>query len=155
MDKKDEMLVVDMGNILQAMRKNVIFILCWGILGLIISLITVFLFVEPKYNSSIDILVNQKENNAQVQYAAQQADLQVINTYKDVLTKPIILTSVLKEVKRTDNYQGNLSTLENSVKVSNQTNSQVITVSVTDKNAYVAADVANTIGKVFAKKEKK
>lgn len=155
MDKKDEMLVVDMGNILQAMRKNVIFILCWGILGLIISLITVFLFVEPKYNSSIDILVNQKENNAQVQYAAQQADLQVINTYKDVLTKPIILTSVLKEVKRTDNYQGNLSTLENSVKVSNQTNSQVITVSVTDKNAYVAADVANTIGKVFAKKVKK
>lgn len=155
MDKKDEMLVVDIGNILQAMRKNVIFILCWGILGLIISLITVFLFVEPKYNSSIDILVNQKENNAQVQYAAQQADLQVINTYKDVLTKPIILTSVLKEVKRTDNYQGNLSTLENSVKVSNQTNSQVITVSVTDKNAYVAADVANTIGKVFAKKVKK
>lgn len=155
MDKKDEMLVVDIGNILQAMRKNVIFILCWGILGLIISLITVFLFVEPKYNSSIDILVNQKENNAQVQYAAQQADLQVINTYKDVLTKPIILTPVLKEVKRTDNYQGNLSTLENSVKVSNQTNSQVITVSVTDKNAYVAADVANTIGKVFAKKVKK
>ena len=155
MDKKDEMLVVDIGNILQAMRKNVIFILCWGILGLIISLITVFLFVEPKYNSSIDILVNQKENNAQVQYAAQQADLQVINTYKDVLTKPIILTSVLKEVKRTDNYQGNLSTLENSVKVSNQTNSQVITVSVTDKNAYVAADVANTIGKVFSKKVKK
>ena len=79
----------------------------------------------------------------------------MINTYKDVLTKPIILTSVLKEVKRTDNYQGNLSTLENSVKVSNQTNSQVITVSVTDKNAYVAADVANTIGKVFAKKVKK
>ena len=31
MDKKDEMLVVDIGNILQAMRKNVIFILCWGI----------------------------------------------------------------------------------------------------------------------------
>ncbi|CDK35858.1 YveK family protein [Ligilactobacillus salivarius] len=155
MDKKDEMLVVDIGNILQAMRKNVIFILCWGILGLIISLITVFFFVEPKYNSSIDILVNQKENNAQVQYAAQQADLQVINTYKDVLTKPIILTSVLKEVKRTDNYQGNLSTLEKSVKVLNQTNSQVITVSVTDKNAYVAVDVANTIGKVFAKKVKK
>ncbi|OQQ82362.1 YveK family protein [Ligilactobacillus salivarius] len=155
MDKKDEMLVVDIGNILQAMRKNVIFILCWGIIGLIISLIAVFIFVEPKYNSSIDILVNQKENNAQVQYAAQQADLQVINTYKDVLTKPIILTSVLKEVKRTDNYQGNLSTLEKSVKVSNQTNSQVITVSVTDKNAYVAADVADTIGKVFAKKVKK
>ena len=39
--------------------------------------------------------------------------------------------------------------------MSNQTNSQVVTVSVTDKNAYVAADIANTIGKVFTKKVKK
>ena len=103
----------------------------------------------------IDILVNQKASNEQVQYTTQQADLQAINTYKDVLTKPIILAPVLKEVKRTDNYQGNVSTLENSIKVTNQTNSQVVTVTVTDKNAYVAADVANTIGKVFSKKVKK
>ena len=90
-----------------------------------------------------------------VQYATQQADLQAINTYKDVLTKPIILTPVLKEVKKIDNYQGNLDALEKSIKVSNQTNSQVVTVTVTDKNAYVAADVANTIGKIFTKKVKK
>lgn len=119
------------------------------------SSILTFSFITPKYSSNIDILVNQKANNEQVQYAAQQADLQVINTYKDVLTKPIILTPVLKEVKRIDNYQGNLGTLSNAIKVSNQTNSQVITVTVTDKNAYVAADVANTIGKVFTKKVKK
>src|SRR5699024_12759037 len=111
--------------------------------------------ITIKYSSNIDILVNQKANNEQVQYAAQQADLQVINTYKDVLTKPIILTPVLKEVKRIDNYQGNLGTLSNAIKVSNQTNSQVITVTVTDKNAYVAADIANTIGKVFTNKVKK
>ena len=93
--------------------------------------------------------------NAQVQYATQQADLQAINTYKDVLTKPIILTPVLKEIKNTDNYQGNLNSLAKSIKVSNQTNSQVVTVTVTDKNAYVAADIANTVGKVFGKKVKK
>ena len=65
------------------------------------------------------------------------------------------MTPVLKEVKRTDNYQGNLNTLEKAIKVKNQTNSQVVTVTVTDKNAYVAADIANTIGKVFTKKVKK
>ena len=65
------------------------------------------------------------------------------------------MAPVLNEVKRTDNYQGNTNTLENSIKVSNQTNSQVVTVTVTDKNAYVAADIANTVGKIFAKKVKK
>ena len=155
MNKKDETTILDIGYVLLILKKNIISIFVWVIFGLIVSMGIVFLFIEPKYSSNVDILVNQKANNEQVQYAAQQADLQAINTYKDVLTKPIILASVLKEVKRIDNYQGNLSTLEKSIKVSNQTNSQVVTVTVTDKNAYVAADVANTIGKVFTKKVKK
>ena len=137
MNKKDETTILDIGYVLLILKKNIISIFVWVIFGLIVSMGIVFLFIEPKYSSNVDILVNQKASNEQVQYAAQQADLQAINTYKDVLTKPIILASVLKEVKRIDNYQGNLSTLEKSIKVSNQTNSQVVTVTVTDKNAYV------------------
>lgn len=155
MTKKDETTLLDIGYVLLILKKNIISIFIWAIVGLVASLGIVFFFIEPKYSSSIDILVNQKANNAQVQYATQQADLQAINTYKDVLTKPIILTPVLKEIKNTDNYQGNLNSLAKSIKVSNQTNSQVVTVTVTDKNAYVAADIANTVGKVFAKKVKK
>ena len=155
MSRKDDETIIDSRHLIIVLKNNMISIIIWAVLGLIISLGSVFLLVEPKYSSSIDILVNQKASNEQVQYTTQQADLQAINTYKDVLTKPIILAPVLKEVKRTDNYQGNVSTLENSIKVTNQTNSQVVTVTVTDKNAYVAADVANTIGKVFSKKVKK
>ncbi|MDM8205545.1 Wzz/FepE/Etk N-terminal domain-containing protein [Ligilactobacillus salivarius] len=155
MSRKDDETIIDLRHLIIVLKNNMISIIIWAVLGLIISLGSVFLLIEPKYSSSIDILVNQKASNEQVQYTTQQADLQAINTYKDVLTKPIILAPVLKEVKRTDNYQGNVSTLENSIKVTNQTNSQVVTVTVTDKNAYVAADVANTIGKVFSKKVKK
>ncbi|MGK4078002.1 Wzz/FepE/Etk N-terminal domain-containing protein [Ligilactobacillus salivarius] len=155
MNKKNDADFVDISSLLLVLKKNILTVLVWGVLGLVISLIMVFMMIEPKYKSSIDILVNQKNSNTAVQYNVQQADLQAINTYKDILTKPIILTPVLKEIKRTDNYQGSLNTLEKSIKVSNQASSQVITVTVTDKNAYVAADVANTIGKVFAKKVKK
>ena len=155
MSRKDDETIIDLRHLIIVLKNNMISIIIWAVLGLIISLGSVFLLVEPKYSSSIDILVNQKASNEQVQYTTQQADLQAINTYKDILTKPIILTPVLNEVKRTDNYQGNTNTLENSIKVSNQTNSQVVTVTVTDKNAYVAADIANTVGKIFAKKVKK
>lgn len=155
MSRKDDETIIDLRQLMIVLKNNVVSIITWMILGLVVALGSVFFLIEPKYSSSIDILVNQKANNAQVQYATQQADLQAINTYKDVLTKPIILTPVLKEIKNTDNYQGNLNSLAKSIKVSNQTNSQVITVTVTDKNAYVAADIANTVGKVFAKKVKK
>ena len=155
MNRKDDEAVIDLSRLMVILKNNIVSIITWMILGLIVALGSVFFLIEPKYSSSIDILVNQKANNAQVQYATQQADLQAINTYKDVLTKPIILTPVLKEIKNTDNYQGNLNSLTKSIKVSNQTNSQVVTVTVTDKNAYVAADIANIVGKVFAKKVKK
>lgn len=155
MSRKDDETIIDLRQLMIVLKSNVVTIITWMILGLVVALGNVFFLIEPKYSSSIDILVNQKANNAQVQYATQQADLQAINTYKDVLTKPIILTPVLKEIKNTDNYQGNLNSLTKSIKVSNQTNSQVVTVTVTDKNAYVAADIANTVGKVFAKKVKK
>lgn len=155
MSRKDDETIIDLRQLMIVLKSNVVTIITWMILGLVVALGSVFFLIEPKYSSSIDILVNQKANNAQIQYATQQADLQAINTYKDVLTKPIILTPVLKEIKNTDNYQGNLNSLTKSIKVSNQTNSQVVTVTVTDKNAYVAADIANTVGKVFAKKVKK
>lgn len=155
MNRKDDEAVIDLSRLMVILKNNIVSIITWMILGLIVALGSVFFLIEPKYSSSIDILVNQKANNAQVQYATQQADLQAINTYKNVLTKPIILTPVLKEIKNTDNYQGNLNSLTKSIKVSNQTNSQVVTVTVTDKNAYVAADIANIVGKVFAKKVKK
>ena len=151
MDRKLGNTEFNINMVLTIIKKNLFSILFWIVLGGIVSSVLTFSFITPKYSSNIDILVNQKANNEQVQYAAQQADLQVINTYKDVLTKPIILTPVLKEVKRIDNYQGNLGALSNAIKVSNQTNSQVITVTVTD----VAADIANIIGKVFTKKVKK
>lgn len=155
MNKRHDDMVIDLGYLVKFLKNNVVSLIIWTILGFVLSLGIVFVFIEPKYSSNVDILVNQKTNNAQVQYATQQADLQAINTYKDVLTKPIILTPVLKEIKRTDNYQGSLSDLAKSIKVTNQTNSQVVTVTVTDKNAYVAADVANIIGKVFTRKVKK
>ena len=155
MNKRHDDMVIDLGYLVRVLKNNILSLIIWTILGFVLSLGVVFIFIEPKYSSNVDILVNQKTNNAQVQYATQQADLQAINTYKDVLTKPIILTPVFKDIKRTDNYQGNLSNLAKSIKVTNQANSQVITVTVTDKNAYVAADIANTIGKVFTKKVKK
>lgn len=151
MDKNN----LNLSKLIMTLQKNVISIIIWSIVGLCASIVLLVGFIEPKYSSTVDILVNQKASNEQVQYTTQQAALQAINTYKDIITKPIILTEVLSEVRKTDNYQGNINTLMDSIRITNQTNSQVISITVTDKNAYVAADIANTIGKVFAKKVKK
>ena len=149
-DDNNKEVIIDLSQLFGAVKKSIVSIIIWGIAGLLVSLFATFVLMTPKYSSTIDILVNQKADNTQMQYTAQQADLQAINTYMDVLKKSVILAPVVKEVRD----QGSVGTLQKSMSITNQTNSQVLSVTVTDTNAYTAADLANTIGKVFAKKIK-
>ncbi|GET15725.1 YveK family protein [Ligilactobacillus agilis] len=152
MVKENEETVIDLGRLLLTLKKNLFSIIAWAVVGLIISLVVLFIFIEPKYSATTDILVNQKNDNVQTQYAAQQADLGAVTTYEDILKRSVILSPVLKEVRARDNYKGSLGDLQKSVSVSNETNSKIISVTVTDKDAYTAADVANTIAKTFKEK---
>ena len=114
-DNNNKETVIDLSQLFGAVRKSIVSIIIWGIAGLLVSLFATFVLMTPKYSSTIDILVNQKADNTQMQYTAQQADLQAINTYKDVLQKSVILAPVVKEVKERDNYQGAVSTLQKSM----------------------------------------
>ena len=152
MVKENEETVIDLGRLLLTLKKNLFSIIAWAVVGLIISLVVLFIFIEPKYSATTDILVNQKNDNVQTQYAAQQADLGAVTTYEDILKRSVILSPVFKEVKERDNYKGSLGDLHKSVSVSNETNSKIISVTVTDRDAYTAADVANTVAKTFKEK---
>lgn len=139
-------------DVLNEIRNNITQIILFGISGLVIVLLIMLFFVTPKYTATTDILVSQKTNNDAMQWNAQQTDLQAINTYKDVLKKNIIMQSALKELKEKDNYSGNLTSLENSISISNQTNSLVISINAKAKEPGMAADMANTVSQVFKRK---
>lgn len=146
---------LNLNKILRLIRQNMISIALWMGIGIFVALIAIFFIVTPKYSATTDLLVNQKSDNQQTQYTMQQADLQSINTYKDILKKSVILDPVLKQAKKQDNYKGDLKELQSSISVANEVNSQVISVSVVDANPYVARDIANMIGETFTKKIKK
>lgn len=146
---------IDLSRVLNVFKKDFLKILMISLICGIAGWVTATLFLTPVYKANIDLLVNQKSNNQQTQFNVQQADLQAVNTYKDVLGKSVILNPVLKEIKHNDNFEGDLNDLQESISISNETNSQVISVSVKDNNAYTAADIANTIGRIFSRKIKK
>ncbi|WP_153551133.1 Wzz/FepE/Etk N-terminal domain-containing protein [Ligilactobacillus murinus] len=83
---------VDLNRVFFFFLANLLNIVLCAVVGTVIALIVSYFFVTPKYSSTIDLLVSQKDTNTQTQYTAQQADLQAINTYKDVLKKSIILS---------------------------------------------------------------
>ena len=70
-----------------------------GILGMAAAYFGAKTFISPKYESDTSLLVNRKQDNdPNMQLNAQQADIQIINTYKDIITRPVVLQAVASEL---------------------------------------------------------
>lgn len=91
--------VIDLGRLWLIVRRNITLMVIMGsVVGVISFGISKFV-IPAKYNASVALLVNRKQDdNAALQFQDQQADVQIINTYKDIITRPIILKAVVKNL---------------------------------------------------------
>ncbi|MFC3748190.1 YveK family protein [Paenibacillus sp. GCM10012306] len=104
---------------------------------------------KPVYEASTKIIVNQTPTqSAMTQLDLNQinTNIQLINTYKEIIKTPAILDIVIK------NYpQFNITTEEllKKVNVSSVNNTQVMTLVVRDNSYTQAAEIVNAISLVF------
>ena len=54
------------------------------------------LIVQPKYEASTQVLVNQKEKDKDIMAQQVQSNIQLVNTYSEILKSPRILDKVAK-----------------------------------------------------------
>ncbi|NBA11182.1 YveK family protein [Weissella confusa] len=92
--------VIDLGRLWLIVRRNITLMVVLGVAMAVVAFGVSKFVMHPKYSASAALLVNRKQDDQQgaIQYADQQADVQIINTYKDIITRPIILDSVVKEL---------------------------------------------------------
>ena len=149
--------VIDLQHLWKLFVQHVRMILIWTVgLGVIAWGIATFV-IPAKYTATTQILVNQRnsnDNNGQA-YNNQQADIQMINTYKDIITNQVILKSASKQLANPSGsqraYALSVAKLKGSLTVSTQTNSQVFSLSAEAGNPTEAKVIANTVAKVFKK----
>lgn len=141
---------ISLTELFEVIRKRLALIIGLGLAGIALAAVVTFFLITPKYSATTQLLVNRanEEGQSTNQLADLQTDVQMINTYKDIIKGPVILDDVRKELKT------NLTTdqLKSQIEVLTQQNSQVFTVQVTDADPYVAADIANAVATVFQKK---
>ena len=136
----------DLVKLLNILKKNIKLLLILPAICLVVSAALTFFVMPDKYTSSTQILVNMKKSSSDLAFQNVQSSLQSVNTYTEIIKSPRILDKVSRE------FDGQYSTAElNSfLKVTNQTNSQIITVSVTTGNKSESDKIVNRISKVFA-----
>jgi capsular polysaccharide biosynthesis protein len=86
---------IDLARLWNVFKRSFILMIVFGLLGAMLAYFGAKTLISPKYEASTSMLVNRKQdNNPNMQLNAQQADIQIINTYKDIITRPVILRTV-------------------------------------------------------------
>ncbi|MEK6446650.1 YveK family protein [Priestia aryabhattai] len=139
---------ISLRELFAVLRKRLWLIVLITIIAATVSALISFFVLPPVYESKTQILVNQAKNDQQL-YNTQvvQTNVQLINTYNDIITSPAILDKVIKELK----LDGSAATLSGQIQVTSAQNSQVAQIVVQDTTAKRAADIANTTASVFQK----
>lgn len=145
---------VNFGNVFNVFKKNWKLILLMGILGLLVSSVLTFIIIKPKYEATVQVLVSRKNASQSNYYNDQQADIQMINTYKDIITNDVILRPVRQDMIELYGINLSISDLKNDIDVETQANSQVFSINVTDTNSDRGSKLANQVAKVFEEKVK-
>lgn len=95
--------IIDIKRLWLILRKNTILMIVWGVVFAGAAFGISKFVIQPEYSSSVALLVNRKQDeNTTAQLQNQQADVQMINTYKDIITRPVILETVVKNLTTTD-----------------------------------------------------
>lgn len=138
---------ISLQDIFKTLKKRAALILSLTVIAVIIAAIVSFFVLTPIYQANTQVLVNQKKEDItqQTTSADIQSNLQLINTYNEIIKSPAILSIVIENL----DLPLSPGQLASKVNVTNANNSQVLNVSVQDENYNVAADMANQIVEVF------
>ncbi|MGG0031202.1 Wzz/FepE/Etk N-terminal domain-containing protein [Priestia megaterium] len=139
---------ISLRDLFAVLRKRLWLIVLITIVAATVSAVISFFVLTPVYQSKTQILVNQAKSDEQLyNMQAVQTNIQLINTYNDIITSPVILDKVIKELK----LDGSGQSLSGKIQVINAKDSQVAQIVVQDTNAKRATDIANTTASVFQK----
>ncbi|HFJ9404481.1 YveK family protein [Bacillus cereus group sp. MYBK69-1] len=137
---------ISLKELFHILKKRLAMILVIACGAAIVSAIISFFFMTPIYQSSTQILVNQKkQDGTMIQASEVQTNIQLTNTYKVIIKSPVILDRVNEKL----NLNMTAQALTGKINVANEKDSQVISVTAEDKDPKLARDIANATADVF------
>ncbi|WP_210127908.1 MULTISPECIES: Wzz/FepE/Etk N-terminal domain-containing protein [unclassified Staphylococcus] len=137
---------LDLTKILRILKNNLKLLIILPLVCLLISAIVTLFFLDEEYQATTQVLVNQKESDSQMMAQEVQSNIQLVNTYSEIVKSPRILDKVSKELNR----KYSASELSSMLTVTNQAESQLLNIDVVSKSGKDSEKVANKLAEVFS-----
>lgn len=138
---------IDLKKIFFMMRKKVIYILLFTLLGGIAAGCFTEFFIDQKYTAKISLYVysdmDQLSTQSSISYNDYTASTALVKSYLAVLESDAVLDKVAEKVGLTDG-----SDIKSSISTSQDEDTNVFYVSVTTTNAKTSQSIANAVAEV-------
>src|SRR5699024_5223088 len=133
---------------LKILKKKLHVSLMGLVLGIASSYLITSFVLTPKYSSITQLLVSRPPEAGQVISLGDiQTNIQLINTYKDIIEDPVILNQVMNA----SDFKEDIDDMRNMIDIEVQEDSQIFGIRVTDTDPDRAAFLANTVAGTFQK----
>lgn len=132
-------------DIFTTIKKRWKLIVLTTLAALLISTIISFFVMTPVYQTSTEILVNQKDSENKLDFNLMQSNVDLINTYSMIIKSPAILDKVIEDLNLTQSVEQ----LKEQIAINSSENSQVFSLIVEDSNSVRAVELANSISETF------
>ena len=148
----DDVEEIDLREILEVFWNKKLLIILLMFLGAILGAIYSKFIVVPKYNSSVTLILSKPISVNQTQTidtSITQADIilnqKLISTYREIIKSKDLLNRVIADLNLDMSYDE----LFEMIKVESVTNTDIMKVTVTTKDAQLSANIVNHLTKVF------
>jgi len=139
---------INLLEVLEYFKNKLIWIIASIILVILIGNIYTTITRVPMYRSNTTILLvgsNEKVNQNDV-----SLNNNLVTTYSEIIKSRKVLTKVINNLK----LEYSVEELSNHITVGTKTDTQIITVTVSDKDPKKSKDIADEVSEVFAKEIK-
>lgn len=132
---------ISLKEIFEVIKKRFLLILAFVLGAALIAAVVSYFVLTPTYQASSQFIVNQgqQDPSAQISVNDIRSNVELINTYNEIIKSRAILDDVVETLEL--NYSA--GSLANNIQVSNSDSSQIVTLTVTDPDPYLAAEIAN------------
>lgn len=141
---------ISLQEILAVIKKHLKLIITLTLGAAVIAALISYFVLTPIYQSSTQFIVNESKQDGshqgvQIDSSTIRTNVELINTYKVIITSNAILDVVVDEL----NLSYSPESLKNNINVSSEQNSQVVTVTVKNSDPHLATAIANETVRVF------
>ncbi|MCM3673369.1 Wzz/FepE/Etk N-terminal domain-containing protein [Peribacillus simplex] len=141
---------ISIKDIFKTLKKRWKLIMLLTLISALISGSISYFLLTPVYQSSTQILVNQKQSDNQLDSTQIRSNIDMINTYSVIIKSPAILEKVIDELE----LDQSVDQLSQKITINSQENSQVFSLTVQNSNPAKAVEIANTVSSIFQKEIK-